>query len=304
VTALLKVDRAIAAGIGDRFVLRQPPPSGLLAGGFVLDPAPPSSRARRRQTPERLARLAVAVEAGDDDAIDDARLALHGLLRVPGPTDDGVPSGPAASVRVADDLRAEVTRAVETLVAAFHASDPGAPGMPLTDVRRAAAVPLRQATGTAADVAEAADGIIATLIASGRLRRDGDTVAVAGHRPAAPDPARAAAMERLLSTLDVAAPPPLREAAAGAGCPTDAVRELERDARIVVVDDDLAWSASAWERLRDLALGLARDGTLTPAALRDASGTSRKYVMALLEDLQRRGILTRTRSGHVPGPRS
>ena len=89
-----------------------------------------------------------------------------------------------------------------------------------------------------------------------------------------------------------------------AGCSAEAIRELEREGRIVVVDDDLAWARPAWERLRDQAVGLARSGPLTPAALRDASGTSRKYVMALLEDLQRRGILTRTVAGHVPGPRS
>ena len=41
---------------------------------------------------------------------------------------------------------------------------------------------------------------------------------------------------------------------------------------------------------------------LTPAAYRDATGTSRKYVMAILEDLDRRAILRRTPDGHVPGP--
>jgi selenocysteine-specific elongation factor len=168
-----------------------------------------------------------------------------------------------------------------------------------------AAETLRHAAGaTPADASEAADAILETLIATGRLRRAGDIVAVAGHRPAAPDPARAAAMERLVAALDVAAPPSLRDAAVATSCPPDAVRELERDGRIVVVDDDLAWARPTWERLRDLAVGLARSGPLTPAALRDASGTSRKYVMALLEDLARRGILTRTADGHVPGPRS
>jgi hypothetical protein len=44
--------------------------------------------------------------------------------------------------------------------------------------------------------------------------------------------------------------------------------------------------------------------SLTPAALRDATGTSRKYVMALLEELDRRAVLRRTPAGRVPGPRS
>jgi hypothetical protein len=111
-------------------------------------------------------------------------------------------------------------------------------------------------------------------------------------------------METLVATLDVAAPPPLRAAAAAAGCPPDAVRELERDGRIVVVDEDLGWARPTWERLRTIALEMARNGGLTPAALRDATGTSRKYVMAFLEDLQRRGMLRRTATGHIPGPRA
>jgi hypothetical protein len=111
-------------------------------------------------------------------------------------------------------------------------------------------------------------------------------------------------MRRLVQALDDPAPPALGSAAAAASCPSDAVRELERSGRIVVVGDDLAWSAAAFERLSDQALGLATVAPLTPAALRDATRTSRKYVMALLEELDRRGLLRRTPAGHVPGPRA
>jgi len=109
---------------------------------------------------------------------------------------------------------------------------------------------------------------------------------------------------RLVALLDSAAPPPLSAAARESGSPPGAVRELEHEGRIVVAGEDLAWSAAAFERLRELALALALDAPLTPAALRDATGTSRKYVMALLEELDRRGILRRTPEGHVKGPRA
>ena len=111
-------------------------------------------------------------------------------------------------------------------------------------------------------------------------------------------------MGRLLALLDVAAPPSLSAAARHAGCPPDAIRELEREGRIIVVGDDLAWSAKAFDRLTAIALELAREAPLAPAGLRDATGTSRKYVMALLEELDRRGILRRTPAGHVRGPRA
>jgi hypothetical protein len=96
----------------------------------------------------------------------------------------------------------------------------------------------------------------------------------------------------------------LGAAAVTARCPADGIRRLERDGRIVRLDDDLAWGAATYAGLTALALELAARAPLSPAAFRDATGSSRKYVMAILEDLDRRGILRRTPDGHVPGPRA
>jgi selenocysteine-specific elongation factor len=82
------------------------------------------------------------------------------------------------------------------------------------------------------------------------------------------------------------------------------VRALEASGRIVRVEPDLAWAGTTYRELEALAVRLADPGPLTPAAMRDATGTSRKYVMALLEDLDRRGILLRTAAGRVRGPRA
>jgi hypothetical protein len=65
-----------------------------------------------------------------------------------------------------------------------------------------------------------------------------------------------------------------------------------------------AWSAAAFDDLARHAVELASREPLTPAALRDATGSSRKYVMAILEELDRRAVLRRTAAGHVPGPRA
>ena len=92
-------------------------------------------------------------------------------------------------------------------------------------------------------------------------------------------------------------------AARSASCPAAGIRELERSGRIVVLEPDLAYASSTYRDLADRAVAMTRAGPLTPAAYRDATGTSRKYVMAILEDLDRRGILRRTDAGHVPGPR-
>jgi selenocysteine-specific elongation factor len=111
-------------------------------------------------------------------------------------------------------------------------------------------------------------------------------------------------MNRLVSALDVLAPPSLAEAARVTGCPPEGIRALEAGGRIVRLDDDLAYAAATYAALEERAIALAAAGPLTPAAFRDATGTSRKYVMAILEDLDRRGVLRRTPNGHVPGPRA
>jgi selenocysteine-specific elongation factor len=284
VTAILRLERAVAATAGDRFVLRRPSPATTLAGGRVLDAEPPRGVSRRRATPERLSRLAAS--GGRDAAV---RLELHGAL-----------AGIGRDVALAPDVAAGLADATVSFVADHE--DP----VPLPAVRAAAATALRRVvTLTAPAVHAAASQAIDSLVAGDTLVRIGDRIGLAGRAlPTGPDPGVLAAMDRLETALDGAAPPPLAEAARATGCPAAGVRELERTGRIVRLTDDLAWAATAYRRLEAQALDLAAAGPLTPAALRDATGTSRKYVMAMLEDLDRRGVLRRTADGHVPGPRA
>jgi selenocysteine-specific elongation factor len=111
-------------------------------------------------------------------------------------------------------------------------------------------------------------------------------------------------MDRLESALAVIAPPAIADAAREAGCPPDGIRDLERSGRIVIVAPDLGYAMSTYRDLAARALAMASREPLTPAAYRDATGTSRKYVMAILEDLDRRAVLRRTPDGHVPGPKA
>ena len=262
-----------------------------MVGGVILDPLPARGVSRRRQTPERVAALAAAVQAGDLAAVQAARVELHGII--------------ASERDVAPDVRDAASAAALDAVRAHHAAQPGDAGPTLAAVRSAAARALRrQATVNAADAAARAAVLVDHLASEGRLLRDGDRVRAPDHQPADAEPEVAAAMDRLVEGLAVLAPPSLREAAAAAGCPPAAIRELERVGRIVVLDEDLAYAMPTYRDLAAKALALAGREPLTPAAFRDATGTSRRYVLAILEDLDRRGILLRTPAGHVPGPRA
>ena len=178
-------------------------------------------------------------------------------------------------------------------------------GGPVVAARTGAATALRRlVTLRRDDAASAASALIEQLVVDGRLARDGEMVRPPGSVPAAPDPTLAAAMDRLEAALAVPAPPPLATAAGVAGCAPEGIRALERAARIVVLEPDLAYAMSTYQDLASTALRLSTREPLTPAAFRDATGTSRKYVMAILEDLDRRAILRRTPAGHVPGPKA
>jgi selenocysteine-specific elongation factor len=109
-------------------------------------------------------------------------------------------------------------------------------------------------------------------------------------------------MDRLVVALAVPAPPSLAEAARSAGCPPEGIRALEAEGLIVRLESDLAYAATTFSGLETRAVSMARHGPLSPAAFRDATGTSRRYALAILEELDGRGVLRRTPDGHVPGP--
>ena len=308
VVVRLRLDRPVAAAAGDAFVLRRPSPAATLAGGTVLDADPPVGVSARRVTPERIVRL---VGAGPrDTARAEALLDLHGVLA------GYATVTPEGTARTGGHLVAgDVTTALEAaaLSAIGAGEHPGASpdragnaGASLSSLRPALARTLRRlATVDARLSAVIVDEVIDGLVERGRAGRTGDRLHPPGlETEPHPAPAILEAMDRLERLLSVAAPPDLADAARDAGCPAEAVKRLEVDGRIVRLDRDLAYAATTFAELETTALGLARIEPLTPSTFRDATGTSRRYVMVILAELDRRGVLRRTPAGHVPGPRA
>jgi len=301
---LIDLDRPAASFAGDRGILRDPGQGSVVAGVTVLDPAPPRGVSRRRLTAERLASLAVEVAVGDPAAIEAARADLHGALA----SDiDGATHAGTRSLAFAADVTDALTAAAVEAVTSHHANAPLSAGMPLPRARAAVMRRLRSLATVErrdADAAKAAiSRLLDDLVANGHLARDGDSLRDPARTESRP-PSLVDAMDRLEAALAVAAPPPLADAAEAAGCPPEGVRALQADGRIVRIATDIAWATSTYSRLAALALELARVAPLTPAAFRDATESSRKYVLAILEDLDRREILERTPEGHIPGPRA
>ena len=286
VAAVVRLSEPLAVAPGDRFLLRRSSGGDQVVGGIVFDSSPARGISRRRQTAERLSALAQAIDRADPAAIAAARCELHGA----------VVSG--ALVELAADVAEQLDR---DLLATFEA----APVQALPTVRSSAARSLRHSVTVNPDAAaRAVTDRLDRLVARGQLERDGREIRLPGSRPTEADASVAAAMDLVERALAVPAPPSLAAAARAVGCPPSGLRELERAGRIVLLEPDLGYASTAYRDLAGRALALAASEPLTPAAFRDATGTTRRYVMAILEDLNRREILRRTDAGHVPGPRA
>ena len=300
---LLNLARETATFEGARGVLREPASGEIVAAVRVLDTRPPRGASRRRMTPERVTAVRDALDRGWS-AIDGALIDLHGTLVLEAGADGQ--SSPR-SLALSRDIRTALDEAALEAVATHHRDVPVSPGLPLPRARAAVLRRLRSlATVERRDldlVSVTVARVVNHLVSDGRLLRRDDMLrdpAIGGEQ----SDELIEAMGRLERALDVPAPPPLAEAAAAAGCPPEGVKALQAAGRIVRLGPDLAWSSAAFHRLAALALDEAHRRPLSPAALRDATGTSRKYVLAILEDLDRREILRRTPEGHVPGPRA
>ncbi len=177
--AIVRLATPVAVATGDRLVLRRTSGAERIVGAVVLDPVPARGISRRRQTPERVARLGAAVEAGDAPAIEAARLDLHGALAPIGP-------GP---LRIAPDIEAAAEDQVLTAVDP-ELDLPGARVVAGTALRRRASIDRSAAATTGA-------ALVDRLVTDGRLVRDGATVRRPGAGPLVPaaDPTVDAAMD-------------------------------------------------------------------------------------------------------------
>ncbi|MBC8406302.1 MAG: selenocysteine-specific translation elongation factor [Planctomycetes bacterium] len=92
-------------------------------------------------------------------------------------------------------------------------------------------------------------------------------------------------------------PPPadeLQQSLGLDGVRLSAVMEMLQDQNdVIIVDGSLAFAAAAVEELRDLVVHQLQQGGLDIPAIRDRFGTTRKFLMPLLEHLDERGVTAR-----------
>jgi selenocysteine-specific elongation factor len=134
----------------------------------------------------------------------------------------------------------------------------------------------------------------ALLDASGDVTEEGTLVRLASHRVTL-SPEDQAARAELVRALDEAgyAPPPLADLAAKHGARL--VEALIEAGDLVKISRDLALSRGRYDQAKgSIAASIRADGPAPASRIRDVLGTSRKYLIPLLEHLDAAGFTKRS----------
>jgi selenocysteine-specific elongation factor len=185
----------------------------------------------------------------------------------------------------------EVAKTIKKLVAEHHRTKPLEKGAPVNDLRTAAHVP-----------SDLFDSVLQDITAAGKLKSDGGLIRQPNFSAelAGADDALATA---ILAELTAAGPEPptVAEMTPRYGPKIgNVMRFLERGKRVVQVEPGRFYTIEALQAVLDRLKGImSKPREYTPAELREGLGTSRKFLIPLLEYCDRQGLTTRTETGRT-----
>ncbi len=297
--------RPAVLDVGDSFVLREAGRRETVAGGQVLETAPPA-----RPGPDPVGRLR-AREGADRPAlawrlvVDRGAVRASEVRRLAG-VDPGVAVA-AGAVRVGNWLAAPafLERAGATLaerLAHHHTAHPLREGMEVAEARSFLTSAGSSLGVPGATLAEPGlvDDVIAHLAGEGVVTRGGTVLRLPGHAPRTEGREDA---DRLVQEVERAEPsPPTVKELGAAGFGLELIKAVCADGRLVRVSPDIVVTPGFLARAEHLAREMGRPPGLTVSAYRAALGTSRKYALPILEHFDARGITRRQGDHRVARP--
>ncbi|MCH7585786.1 MAG: selenocysteine-specific translation elongation factor [Acidobacteria bacterium] len=280
---LIEVDTPLPVRWGDRFILREVGRKAVVAGGVVLDPAPPP-KARHAASA-----LSVLRAATTPDEAADAFLTGRGtspLGDLAAQTGGGIPDAALVS-RSRAFSAAQVSRllaAMAEVVDGFHDANPLRPGIPKAR--------LAEHIGVHADDLESLLGRATELEETGaEIRRVGFGADLGAEDQKIWETALAALRQAGFS------PPRRIELALG----LELEHSLVRSGSVIEVSSELIYLPDVLDAIIERA-GELPEG-FTVADFRDALGITRKHAIPLLEWMDTAGVTIRDGDGRRINPR-
>jgi selenocysteine-specific elongation factor len=292
--ARLILDAPVVPRAGDRFVLRRSSPLETIGGGVVVDPLPPK---RARAWPTGLAvaeRFERMVAESGTNGVSVATLPQRTGTR---PLDlDKLVKSRKGIERIGDRLLMtpvieELSKQIRKLVADHHREHPLDKGAPVNELRAGSRVPE--------DVFE---HVLQELVTSRKLTNDGGLIRQPGFSAGLSGAEDTLAKAALRDLTDAGSEPPTVAELSQKHGPqlANVMRFLERTKEIVQVEPGRYYTASTLsvtlDRLRSI---MSERREYTPAEIREAMGTSRKFLIPLLEYCDRQGLTIRTETGRT-----
>ncbi len=307
--AQLRFESPAVAGRGDRLVLRSYSPAETIGGAVVADPLPPRrgrrdapAAARMRDAPSLAAAATAVAEEAGARGITVPDLAAR--LTVPAAVLGKALAGAPGIVVLGQDPAAAVSRAaldrlgaaVLPLLRAFHRAEPLRPGLPREELR------ARVFSEVPGPVFER---VLSDLASAGEVRIASETVAAAGHEVRLSS-GESEARDLLLGEALRAGLAGVEPAALAGRASLDAGL-LERLARVLVgegalgrVGDGLLVHRDHLEALKQRVRERFPAGAkVEVGAFKEMTGLSRKYVIPLLEYLDREKVTRRAGNDRV-----
>ena len=300
----LMLQHPVVALRQDRFILRRPSPSETIGGGQVVDPHPKRRHKRFNETkleeltqmmvgtPEEIlmqsARQSGAISRGKLVELsglepDQAQAAIESLL-----AGGELTALNGKNLLISTDqferLQADLLHTLEV----FHRQNPLQLGMP------------RERLRTDNDLsAELFDALVAQLSANDEVIAENAFVRMTGHTIQLTD-AQQAKVDSLLRAFATRpyTPPSVKESQDITG--EDLVTVLVQTGRLAQLGEDVLLQPEVLKEMQDAVVEIIKqNGSVTLSELRDRFQTSRKYAVAVLEDLDARGITVRKGDGRV-----
>jgi selenocysteine-specific elongation factor len=302
--AQVRLEEPLAPRYDDRFIIRSYSPMWTIGGGVVLDALPPrrtTLKPHERELLERLlardlsgaalgllesralpmtsAQVAASLGVPRAQVADDLNKAALERLKVGGET-----------YFVTRDAQAHLLAEIDAELLAFHDANPKATGLGIAALRDRVDRRLEPKVFDA--LLEIATERGSVVLAGGEARHPkAASTALAAEGEAEAKLAALLAEQGLapLATNELAA-----EAGVDAGVARKVLGRMANEGRILRLGTDLHFDRAAVEHAREQVVGYLREhGTILAKDARDLTGTSRKYILPLLEYFDAQGVTKR-----------
>jgi selenocysteine-specific elongation factor len=282
--ARLLLGSAVVADTFDRFVLRDSSREETVAGGIVLDAHPTQRRLTGAARAKRVEELRARREAGREGLLDRlvserGFVSIDEAERLAGvrPVESRI-----AGFAVSEAWLKQAAERVVQALGDFHSANPLARGMPKDEAR----------AGSGVDDVKLFSALIAAL--ADRITAVGPLLRLTSHAVTL-SPEQSLARDRLVAELDAAAlqPPTVTDLSRAHGA--SLVNALIDSGELVRFSPDYMLTSQRYDGAKEaIAKAIEENGPLTASRAREVLGTSRKYVIPLLEHLDAIGFTQRS----------